>query len=452
MILRQTFSDAVALGVSSVGLPNEVPTIIDFPHSIFYNDQSDLSPVNENIDKVVYALTKWQPKVNKTGVTFPGDNLKFQGKDLFAALDAMNWKFLENYWGDGLPITPPTPERVAWIMTGTDLAPDYVLPGDGKVMNLGGITAVKSLAILLAMAGGRPEYLPVVLAATEAITTSSPATENWQLGDVTSTTRSTFPSVIVSGTIGKQIRLGSGYGLLGPDPRHPANASIGRALRFMLQILGGAVAGVGTMSNFGGMRFTNVVFAEDEEGMPKDWPTLGEDRGFKRGENAITSEPIGNFFIQNISSTGGKDSPEGSLLGMVPFMVCRETSEKKRLDANRSNGYVMFPDTFANLLRDAGWTKQKVKQFLYEQTLTTTGEKPLYSKGITVDWKFPYAYNAEQICLVIAGGAQAQHSYIMNSVTKQASRVSRKIQLPKNWDKLLEQAEKDLGPNPGHTD
>jgi hypothetical protein len=283
--------------------------------------------------------------------------------------------------------------------------------------------------------------------------TSEEKNSDWRLSAMTSTTRSTFPAVIVNGSIANQIRLGSGYGLLGPDPRHPANGSIGRALRFMLQILGGATPGIGTMSNFGGMRFTNVVFAEDELGIPKDWPTLGEDRGFKRGENVVTSEAVGNFFIQNISSTAGGDSPEGSLLGLVPYLQCRETGTvPKREDKNRSTGFVMFPDTFANLLHDAGWSKQKVKQFLYEQSLTTTGAHPLYAKGICEDWNNPYAYNADQVCLAICGGAQAQHAYVMNPISKLASRVSKPIKLPKNWDALLAQAEKDLGPNPGHTD
>lgn len=427
---------------------------------MFYDDQSDLSPVKENFDKIVYALTKWQAKVTKTGVNFPGENLKVQGNTYLEALNNMDFVFLQKMWGDGLPIKPPTPEAVGWIMTGTDLAPDYVVPGVGKIMNLGGIPAVKSLAILLAMAGGRPEYFPVFLAIAEAMTSEEPL-KNWGLSSMISTTRSTFPAFIVSGTIGNQIRLGSGYGLLGPDPRHPANGPIGRAIRLMMQVLGGAVPGIGTMSNFGGMRFTNVVFAEDEAGMPKDWPTLGEDRGFKRGENAVTGEPIGNFYVENISTVEGGDSSKASLLGTVPWLTARYgdidpgTSPKDlpiRTDPDRSNGFIMYPDTFANLLRNAGWSKLDVKTFLYEQSLTTTGKNPLYPKGICRTWQDPYAHNPQQIMIVIAGGAQAQHSYIMNSISQRASRVSKPIKLPKNWDALLAQAEKDLGPNPGHTD
>ena len=77
--------------------------------------------------------------------------------------------------------------------------------------------------------------------------------------------------VIVNGPIAAQIRLNAGFGLLGPDPQHPAGASIGRALRLLPQNVGGALPGTGTMAMFGGMRYTNAVFAEDEDGLPAGW-------------------------------------------------------------------------------------------------------------------------------------------------------------------------------------
>jgi hypothetical protein len=328
----------------------------------------------ENIDKlIVYVLTEWEPKVKESGIQQPRPNIKFQGKDLLESVDKMNNNFLFNMWGDGLPITPPTPERVEWIMTGTDLAPDYILPGMGRVMNLGGIPTVRSLAICLAMAGGRPEYFPVVLAVAETMTQPE-----WALGQMIATTRSTFPAAVVSGTIGNQIRLNSGYGCMGPDPRHPANASIGRAVRFMMVILGGAVAGVGTMSNFGGNRFTNAIFAEDEEGVPPEWPTLGEDRGYARGENCVTVCGVGNWYCENLSTIGGGDAVLNSLNAMLPWLTTRGSPE--RYDFERPSGFIAFPDGFAKLCRDAGWSKQDVKTWIADNCNRTTGENPLWSR------------------------------------------------------------------------
>ena len=96
------------------------------------------------------------------------------------------------------------------------------------------------------MAGGRPEYLPVLLAAIDAII--DPAMEHDKLQ---ATSGSPFPVVIVNGPIAEDIGLNSSFGLLGPDPQKPAGASIGRALRLILQNIGGALPGVGTMATPG---------------------------------------------------------------------------------------------------------------------------------------------------------------------------------------------------------
>jgi hypothetical protein len=402
-----------------------------------------------DISRREFLLNMWQPKVASRGVVFPDQNIVVTGKEFREAEDNLNSLSMQNLSGDGLPIIPPTNDRVDWIMTGTELAPDHVLPGLGTLLAQGGPAVVRSLAIILAMSGGRPEYLPVLLAMVEAMTSNSPATQDWKLSELNSTTRSIFPAAIVSGTIGNQIRLNSGYGCLGPDPRHPANASIGRAAHLVLAILGGAVAGIGSMSTFGGMRFTNAVFAEDELGVPKDWPTLGEDRGFERGENVVTVEPIGNWYCENISTTSGGDTLEGSLDSMLPWLTAR-AADNTRQDPDRSNGFIMFPDTFANLLHDAGYSKQKVKQYLFDHQLANPWPKDKI--GICTTWDAKYALNPAQICLVIAGGAQAQDTYIMNSTSMSSCRVSKPISLPKNWDALLAQAETDWGPNPGHTD
>lgn len=459
MIVRDSFLEAVALGYSAEGLSNEATTTWVVPHSVFYNDESDLSPVTENIDKVIAGLTTWKPKVTKTGVTFPGANIKVQGKDPLEALDNMNNLFLQKMWTDGLPLVPPTPEKVEWIMTGTDLAPDFVLPGDGVIQNLGGIAAVKSLATMLAMAGGRPEYFPVLLAIVEAMTQPE-----WTLSQMTSTTRSCIPAFVVNGTIGNQIRLNSGYGCLGPDPRHPANVAIGRAIRLVMNVLGGAHPGIGSMSNFGGQRTSNIVIAEDELGVPEDWTTYGEDRGFKRGENVVTGQSVANWYCENLSQTGGGDAVTGSLLATIPWLNARyEDSSlsqddpkfkdvKWRTDADRTVGFILYPDGFAKLASAAGWSKQKVKEFLFEGQKKTTGfGNALYSEGICYTWDAPYALNTSQINIVVCGGEQAQHQYILNHSNRTDKIVSRRIALPKNWDVLLAQAEKDLGPNPGHT-
>ena len=136
-----------------------------------------------------------------------------EGADYGEAINKMNTLFLKNSWGDGLPILPATEERVNWLLGGTDLARDTVI---GRIMPSGRAATVESLAVNLAMTGGRPEYMPVLMAALKAFTDPRFRHQMMQ-----TTTCSVNLAAIVNGPIGSQIRLNAGYGCLGPDPRHP---------------------------------------------------------------------------------------------------------------------------------------------------------------------------------------------------------------------------------------
>ena len=183
---------------------------------------SDIAPVRDSFDRFIDGLIKWQPRATETGPRQP-PKLRVEANGYEAALDKMNRQFLMNAWGDGLPLFAPNEERVDWILKGTEQPREQVI---GKVMPRGGILTVEAAAVSLAMAGGRPEYLPVLTAAMSAIVEPGMEHDKWQ-----ATSGSTFPVVIVNGPIARQIRLNSSFGLLGPDPQHPAGASIGRAIR-----------------------------------------------------------------------------------------------------------------------------------------------------------------------------------------------------------------------------
>ena len=262
---------------------------------------SDLTPVQEKLPAFADGLISWEARAKHTGIQRPS-MVRIEARDYEAALDEMQRQFLTNTWGDGLPLNAPTEARLAWMLRGTDRQRHQVL---GKIMPQGGIATVETLAIAFAMAGGRPEYLPVLIAAIEAIVDPSLEHDKWQ-----ATSGSTFPVVLVNGPMAQQIRLNSGFGLLGPDPRHAAGASLGRALRLLLQNVGGALPGTGTMAMFGAMRYTNAVFAEDEEGLPEGWqPVCTDHFGWPRGTNAVTVYVATG--ATNIMRRGvGKETPE----------------------------------------------------------------------------------------------------------------------------------------------
>jgi hypothetical protein len=449
VLQRQEFIEVTTNAVSGLGFSPEIAQVI-FPVSLFLAE-SDLSPVKENIDKFIAGLTKWQPKIKeKTMITPP--KVTVEGKDYEEAFSKLNKLFLKNSWSDGLPLLPATAERVKWILRGTDLPPNTKI---GKIMTQGRIADVETIAGALAMAGGRPEYLPVLIAAVEGM-----IQPGQKLQQVQATTASTYPAVIVNGPIAKQIRLNSGFGLLGPDSEHPAGAAIGRAMRLIQQNVGGAVPGVGTMAQFGGMRFTNAVFAEDEDGLPPGWQPLSvEYFGAAKGENTISM----HFFnsAANVLRRGaGKETLEEEAQGGLQ----RIAGHMRSPNLNCLEGYhegtpgmVLLSATVANQNAELGWTKEKIKTFLWENSKVPMSDLKKYGfikyvddrKDIkdTLKDPWPITSKAKNIILVVAGGQHPTHAYWMQTASS-TQPVNVKIKLPANWNALLTEAEADLGPPP----
>jgi len=448
LVTRGGFTQIVGNAFAGIGFPAEGPTVYEFPIEMF-DSGSDLTPINENIDKIVYGLTKWEPKVKEKGVFTP-PKATVQGKDYEEAVANMNLLLLKNMWGDGLPILPATEERVNWILTGTDLSPDTEI---GRILPRGGIGTVNALAVALAMAGGRPEHLPVLIAVVEAVTQPG-----YGLEGCNATTNSNIPAVVVNGPIAKQIRLNSGYGCLGPDPQRSAGGPIGRAIRVVMQNMGGAIPGIGTMAIYGGMRYTNAVFAEDEDGLPPGWPSLSVERGFSKDANVITATVVSS--MTNILWFFGTKEQNDSVLTLLAKVMGAPNLNRYGAtweDPDVGTGLALIPrGVAASLAEVSGYSKADVKTFLWNNSkapwddFVATG---MEAWAKTFPTKFPEGQavpltpKPEMIRLVVAGGAQSGHGYWMECGNIRLT-ISAEIKVPANWDELLKQAEEDLGPLP----
>ena len=446
VVTREGFTGLVVTSFKGMGFPAEAPTIHEFPLDMFLPG-ADLTPLREGIEHVVYALTKWEPTAKEKG-TFVPPMITVQGKDYQEALTNMNDLFVKNMWSDGLPLLPATEERVNWILTGTDL-PDDERVGLGQILPGGGICTVRQLAVLLAMAGGRPEYMPVLIAAVEALTVPEGLHSDWS-----ATTASTFPAVVVNGPIGRQLRINSGYGLMGADPQHPADGPIGRALRLMFIDLGGARPGIGTMALFGAGWDTNIVIAEDEEGLPEGWNSLSVDRGFAKGSNVVTVLPV-NGAINIQLTTSVSKTPEGAVqegLWRIVSLVGNVAANNATYDSDPSHtsGFLLVPRGRAAELVKVGWPKGELVDFLWENTKTPwdfmlkAGRISVTKNSGTAEGE---AIPKARVTLVVAGGEQGGHAYWLQA-GKKSYMSSVEVKLPANWDELLAQAEADLGPLP----
>ena len=434
--------------IAGLGFDQDASMVV-FPIAPFLVG-GDIAPVGAQFERFVEGLTGWQPRSRDTGLRQP-PKLRIEANGFEAALDRMNRQFLMNTWGDGLPLNAPSDERVDWILRGTDLARDHEL---GKVLPRGGIATVETVAVSLAAAGGRPEYLPVLLAAMQAILDPAIEHDKWQ-----ATSGSTYPVVIVNGPIAKQIRLNSGFGLLGPDPRHPAGASIGRAIRLLLQNVGGALPGVGTMSMFGGMRYTNAVFAEDEDGLPPGWSTVAEDRfGIARGTNAVTvfvATGASNIVRRGVGKEAPDEEAQQSLWRVASYL--RSPSAHYAASWERGTpGGLLMSQTVAKQLDGLGWGKQRIKQFLWEasripadevratglhQWIKAAPDAQTIASADLDPW--PISRTPEQLILCVAGGHHPTHNFWMQAMTPQVTGGA--ISLPENWDMLIARGDEELG-------
>ena len=199
----------------------------------------------------------------------------------------------ERGWSDGLPVIPPTERRVLRMLTGTFRKPDEVVGLCPP--NLAPLT-VEKIAINAVMAGCKPEYLPLVLAAVEAAL--DPA---FSMHGVLATTMFVGPVLVVNGPIRRQIGMNALGNALGQGNR--ANATIGRALQLIIRNVGGGRPREVDRATLGNPGKYTYCFAEDEEG--SCWEPLSVDRGIAEGVSAVTV--FAGFGLQGVVDQKSRD-------------------------------------------------------------------------------------------------------------------------------------------------
>ena len=266
-------------------------------------------------------------------------------------------------WTDGLPVVPPTEERVARMLQGTELPPGHVLctlPPDLTECT------VEKVAINAVMAGCRPEYLPVVLAAAEAA-----AGRRFNIHGVSATTYFSGPVLIVNGPVRRQVGMNSGVNVLGQGNR--ANLTIGRALNLVVRNVGGARPGGVDQATFGSPGKLSFCFPEDEEDSP--WESLAVERGFSAEESTVT------LFAAHgpIEVVDQKSRSPESLAGTFALQL-RMVAHPKL--AGMSEAIVVVSPEHARLFRGAGWTKDRLREELQSLLTLPTSEMVAGAGGI----------------------------------------------------------------------
>jgi hypothetical protein len=285
----------------------------------------------------------------------------------------------ENGWTDGLPVTPPTDERVIRMLEGTTRAPDEVV---GLIPpNLIECT-VEKVAINAVMAGCKPEYMPVVLAALEAA-----LVPEFTLHGLLCTTYFSSPLIIVSGPIARRIGMNSGVNALGQGNR--ANASIGRTLQLVVRNVGGGIPGGIDRACLGNPGKYTFCFAEDDS--DPEWEPLSVWRGFDKGTSTVTL-----FQADGVTSflDHGSREPE-QLARSLALSLCNIAHPRLVQTANAV--LVLSPEHYA-IFRDAGWDRQRIQSALLEAN-TRPGHDPSRA-----DEMVPKFWEDHGLLIVRAGG------------------------------------------------
>src|SRR5206468_763768 len=287
-------------------------------------------------------------------VRFSGSVLRSRRVELAELEDEMEAMF-DRGWSDGLPVVPPTEARVLRMLEGTTRAPDEivaVVPPDLVECT------VEKVAVNAVLAGCKPEYLPVVLAAVEAA-----CTDEFNAHGLLATTYFAGPVVIVNGPIARAIGMNSGGNVLGQGNR--ANATIGRALQLVIRNVGGGLPGGVDRATLGNPGKYTFCFAEDEEDSP--WEPLSVERGFAPGTSTVTlfagEGPSG--IVDQLSRT--PDSLARSLAAGLRGVA------HPKLAIGFDAVLVVSPE-HARVFREAGWDKSRLRKELLE-LLTVHGSE-----------------------------------------------------------------------------
>lgn len=177
---------------------------------------------------------------------------------------------------DGLPVIPPTEARVAKMLAGTNRDPGQSLGTMGPAY---GRATIGKIAVNAVMAGCRPEYLPVLIAACEAM-----LEYDFNLYGINATTHPVTPMLVVNGPAVERLRINSGYNCMGQGWR--ANATIGRAIRLILVNIAGGTPGNGDRATHGTPAKFSFCLGENEMASP--WEPLHVRRGFAAGQSTVT--------------------------------------------------------------------------------------------------------------------------------------------------------------------
>jgi hypothetical protein len=321
-------------------------------------------------------------------VRFTGSRLRARRVELASLEDEMEALFARG-WTDGLPVVAPTEARVLRMLDGTTRAPDDVVAVVAP--DLAEVT-VEKVAINAVMAGCKPEYLPWVLTALEAV-----CTDEFNIHGVLATTMPVGPVIIANGPGTRAIGMNSGVNVLGQGNR--ANSTIGRAVQLVVRNVGGGRPGGVDRAAHGNPGKVGFCFAEDEVGSP--WPSLATTFGVPAGIDAVTV-----FAGEGPRCVVDQLSREAESLASS-LAACLRTVHHPKLPLAFDAVLVVGPE-HARVFADSGWDRDRLLAELQDRLVLQGSDIVRGAGGITEG--VPAAFQDQPLPKFRPGGILLVHA------------------------------------------
>ena len=363
-------------------------------------------------------------------------------------LDEIQDHFVDQGWSDGLPVVPPTIDRIQRFLEFTDRDPDDVLgvlrPGEREA-------TVWTVAVNGVMAGCRPEYMPVLVAVTEAVADPEFAVED------AGSTPGWEPLVILSGRLAKALDFNSGAGVMRVGRR--ANSTVGRFLRLLLRNVADLRIPPGDTDKASIGYSFNVALAENDEAIDElGWEPFRVDRGFRRDQDVVTVQSV-VAISPPIYSSGLRALDHMETIAYLLGTTCGPWSFTG-VWFGRWHPLLVLGPAVATAFAGDGWVKDDIRRYLFEnltlparwfdryardvisadvslRDLVERGQAPRhYAESEDPERLVPILLREDWTEIVVAGdsGRNQSRAYINNH--RQGPPVSKPVVLPRRWEEL----------------
>ena len=358
------FTDVAHFAAKAAGAKDLA--VAEYPVAIGIQEPDEIrETIKESLmDQIVDGLIS-----SKATSESPDEDDKWNPKEIVfsGSLEEVNDYFFHQGWSDGLSIIPPTIERIEKFLAFTDKDPDKEI----AILPLANLKAVPwNIAANGVMAGCRPEVMPILIAAVEAI-----GDEKYNLTNI-GTTGTLVPFLIINGPIIKQLGIESGGQLISRG----ANPAIGRAFGLIIRNIAGYRPGISYMGTFGyQMPF---VLAENEDESP--WEPFHVEHGFDKNTSTVTA---GGTMIWGYPPAPHSRPDKGGAQVALE-LLCREMYKKTILHSLPESGPDAHPHMItclltpavAKSLADAGYSKPDIREYLYENARVSLKELEWHTK------------------------------------------------------------------------